>query len=290
MVGKSWYTSIGGIDVFRTPADPHNWSPGMVAKNLLIVHDIEGTAASAVNVFLDPTRKASVQFVADPALERYVQMVSCYDTAWGAGNGAVNARAIQIELPGYAGRPYDPEVVRYAGVWIGALCRDYGIPIRRLSLAEVSQGMSGVCGHQDVPDENNASLGGGSDHHGDPGDTFPWDQAIALAQSGTTGPTAGTGEGVAGVGAAGTFRPPTGFGIAAQFSAAYRAFGGVVAIGYPISRLINWDQQQLAIQWFERARLELHADGSITRGLVGAELVAAWGWATKFPDVFTREY
>lgn len=290
MVGKAWYTQLGGIDVAKVAAPASNFAPGVSAKNLLIVHDIEGSAASGLATLSDPARKASVQFIADPVNDRLIQMVSCYDTAWGAGNGAANARAIQIELPGYAGRPFDPEVIRYCGVWLGALCRDWGIPIRRLSLAEVYRGEAGICGHQDVPDEHDPSRGGGGDHHGDPGSTFPWDQVLKIAQSGATGATAGTGEGVPGAGAdPGTFRYPTGFSVAAQFRGVYQTFGGVPGLGYPISRLIHWDQQRLAIQWFERARLELHEDGTITRGLVGAELVAAWGWKAKFPDVFEPE-
>lgn len=290
MVGKAWYSQLGGIDVAKIAAHPNNWSPGVSAKNLLIIHDIEGPASAGISEFLSPTKKASTQFVADPVLDRFVQMVSCYDTAWGAGNGPANARGIQIELPGYAGRPYDPEVIRYCGIWIGALCRDFGIPIRRLSLAEVHRGEAGICGHSDVPNESDPSKGGGGDGHTDPGPTFPWADVIKIAQSGATGATAGTGEGGPVVTPVGGFRSPTGFDIAPQFRGAYAAAGGVPALGYPISRIIHWDQRHVAVQFFERARLELHPDGKITRALVGAELVAAWGWATKFPDVFTREF
>ena len=32
----------------------------------------------------------------------------------------------------------------------------------------------------------------------------------------------------------------------------------------------------LQVQWFERSRLEIQPDGTITRGLVGAEALAAY--------------
>ena len=265
------------------------------AKTLLIVHDIEGSAGSAVARFQSPSSKfdqGSTNFVADPGAGKYYQCVSALDVAYGAGNYQQNRRAIQIELPGYAGRAYDPAVLDYAARFLGWASKEYGIPLRKLSLSDLRTipDASGVCGHEDIPNPDNPSQGGGQDGHTDPGPTFPWGDVLAKAAQyagGTEPVTGGTksgkrpASGTDSGGDSGGNLWPTGFRIGVSFRrywGSVSAIGGVTGtpgaladLGYPISRefVDTATDPPLTVQYFERARLELHPDGSITRGLVG---------------------
>lgn len=55
----------------------------------------------------------------------------------------------------------------------------------------------------------------------------------------------------------------------------WKANGGLAEFGYPITGLFA--EGELKVQYFERARLEVHPDGTITRGRVGAELAERLG-------------
>lgn len=62
----------------------------------------------------------------------------------------------------------------------------------------------------------------------------------------------------------------------------YRANGALARYGWPLSGLYTETEGEargLAVQWFERARLEVQPDGTVTEGRLGAELLAARGWA-----------
>lgn len=48
-------------------------------------------------------------------------------------------------------------------------CRKYGLPVRRLTVAQMRAGEKGLCGHVDVTDAY------GLGDHRDPGPEFPWD-------------------------------------------------------------------------------------------------------------------
>ncbi|HUZ00525.1 MAG TPA: N-acetylmuramoyl-L-alanine amidase, partial [Thermomicrobiaceae bacterium] len=180
-------TSIGGIPVVWIPAAAGNFDTNRTGHDLVIVHDIEGTASSAINTFQVVGRQASVQFVLDPLQGRIVQMVSCDAVAYGCGNYADNQRASQFEMPGFVGQPYDPSVIDQAVAVTAYLCQRDSIPVVRLSLADVVAGKPGICGHQDIPDPSNPALGGGADHHTDPGPTFPWDSFIARVSAQVSG-------------------------------------------------------------------------------------------------------
>ncbi|WP_129628831.1 hypothetical protein [Candidatus Oscillochloris fontis] len=55
--------------------------------------------------------------------------------------------------------------------------------------------------------------------------------------------------------------------------------GGLPIFGFPITaqRLETVEGRQLQVQWFERDRLEIQADGTVTTGRLGAELLALQG-------------
>lgn len=55
-------------------------------------------------------------------------------------------------------------------------CQKYGLPVRKLTPAEMLAGQHGICGHADV------TLAYGLGDHMDPGDAFPWDVLLARVQ------------------------------------------------------------------------------------------------------------
>jgi uncharacterized protein YvpB len=71
---------------------------------------------------------------------------------------------------------------------------------------------------------------------------------------------------------AGRYFPATGFSLAPEFAGYWQSQGGLALFGYPISR--PFYESSLKVQYFERARLELHFEGEnpvIMLGLLGQE-------------------
>lgn len=67
-------------------------------------------------------------------------------------------------------------LLTHAAAWVRSRCLARGIPIVKLSPAEVKAGKAGVCGHADY------TYGTGDGTHTDPGPNFPWDIVINRAQ------------------------------------------------------------------------------------------------------------
>lgn len=79
-------------------------------------------------------------------------------------------------------------------------------------------------------------------------------------------------------------RFPTGFAIRGALRAYFEQNGDVPVFGMPISRIEEMTIPgvgPLTVQWFERSRLEIHEDGTIMRGLVGAEAYEAYSGYVK---------
>ncbi len=76
--------------------------------------------------------------------------------------------------------------------------------------------------------------------------------------------------------------------IAGPIRAYWEANGGLEVFGYPITRqaVEEVEGQSLEVQWFERDRLEIQPDGSVTAGRLGARLLELQGrpWQS-FPTV-----
>ncbi|MBN9387853.1 MAG: N-acetylmuramoyl-L-alanine amidase [Chloroflexi bacterium] len=75
--------------------------------------------------------------------------------------------------------------------------------------------------------------------------------------------------------AASSFQDPvTGFAVNEPFASFWRDHGGLSVFGRPVSEAISGEKgfpECQSIQWFERARFELHPGGVIMLGLVGNE-------------------
>jgi hypothetical protein len=289
-MSDDWPATIMGIPVARAPLGSSRSDGAVLPRTIAIIHDIEGSASSALGLFASPgplgEGGGSTQFVADPDNKKFWQLCGANTaTAYGCGNYVYNQRAIQIELPGVAGTPYDAEVLDYAARFLAWCNYNHGIPLTKLNLAALNGGaLSGVCGHQDIPDPNNPAYGGGKDRHGDPGPTFPWDSVLAKARTYAGSPPLRGNVGDFGDIAGITW--PTGCRIGGDFVRAWATGCGYIAggtapdiaaaialFGYPVGRVFvdEWTTPHLVVQYFERARLEKHPDGSMTLGLIGAE-------------------
>ena len=160
------------------PADPSNYSTANRTHDypidMIVIHDIEGSAASAIQDFQTPNYAASAHYVVgyDGAI---TQMVREHDIAWHAGNWDYNTRAIGIEHAGFAYTPglYTTAEYNASAALAASICSRYGVPMDRTH----------VIGHYQVPDPNNPGLFGGSDHHTDPGPYWDWTYYMATAQA-----------------------------------------------------------------------------------------------------------
>jgi N-acetyl-anhydromuramyl-L-alanine amidase AmpD len=142
--------------------------------DMIVIHDIEGSYASAINAFQNPQRAGSAHYVIGSS-GQVAQMVAEKDIAWHAGNWDYNTRSIGIEHEGYAGvnGSFTSAMYNASEALIASICSRWGIPIDR----------GHVIGHNQVPDPNNPSLFGGSDHHWDPGPYWHWTNYINLAKA-----------------------------------------------------------------------------------------------------------
>lgn len=154
------------------------YSGRRAAVRLIVVHDMETaeklTAAEAVaDYFARGERRASAHLNFDADSE--VQSVRFGDTAFGAASA--NADGIHLEHAGYARQdrlewmdPFSTATLDRSAWASAALCKQFGIPVRRLSVEQVRDRRSrGFCGHIDV------SAAFPSSGHWDPGFQFPWD-------------------------------------------------------------------------------------------------------------------
>lgn len=155
---------------------------------IVAIHTAEGarTTASLGAWFANQSVQASSHVgIDDQGIEMYVP----YSMAAWAMLSA-NSIADQAELCGFAAWSRETwlgqhrRMLELAAGWIRERCLARGIPIRKLTPAQVGAGEAGVCGHVDW------SIGMRDGDHTDPGPGFPWDVVIALAGGGAaTSPT-----------------------------------------------------------------------------------------------------
>jgi len=178
--------ATGGTTALATTPDypPATWVPASSANyspadrphdypiDMIVIHDTEGSFASAVSIFQDPARQASAHYVVSKT-GQIAQMVLEHDIAWHAGNWDYNTRAIGIEHEGYAWTPgtFTNSEYQASAQLAASICSRWGVPMDRQH----------VIGHNEVPDPNNPGLFGGVDHHTDPGPYWNWPYYMGLA-------------------------------------------------------------------------------------------------------------
>jgi len=179
------------------------FTPGRIKPiRLICLHTMEsqekpGTAVNVAAWFSNKSRapKASAHMCVDGSQanvkpgEKYpapiVRVVDDGDTAWAAPG--VNADGLHIEMAGVAAQtvknwadPYSLAVIDNAAIVSAIWCKKYEIPIRRLTLDQVKDGVSkGFIGHVDA---TNAfpDLAKEYGSHTDPGANFPWTYFLQL--------------------------------------------------------------------------------------------------------------
>jgi hypothetical protein len=128
----------------------------------------------------DDGRLASTQVICDD--NSTVRCVHDADTAF-AAKGA-NADGEHVEIVGMANQTgaqyadaFSEKAIRRAAVVSALWCKKHGIPVRRLTVAQIKDGVSkGFAAHSDIQ-KAFPSTG-----HTDPGPNFPWSHFLALVR------------------------------------------------------------------------------------------------------------
>jgi N-acetyl-anhydromuramyl-L-alanine amidase AmpD len=153
--------------------------PGAI--RYVVIHDIEGSASSAVNTFRTHGAQTSAHYIVDSA-GSIVQMVHEGDLANHAGHAAFNGYAVGIEHAGHAKHnEYTDAEYRASARLAAEIAARHGIPL--------DQGH--VIGHSQVPrtDEvlmpcsRTSTLCGGRSQHDDPGPFWDWTKYMALVKA-----------------------------------------------------------------------------------------------------------
>ncbi|MBV9866992.1 MAG: N-acetylmuramoyl-L-alanine amidase [Abitibacteriaceae bacterium] len=160
-------------------ASPKNFDaanrPAEQPIDMVVIHDIEGSAESAVNWFQNPQARATSHYVVNSTTGQVWQMVKEHDIAWHAGNYAINKRSVGIEHEGYAYRPgfYNPVEYEASAKLVRSITSRYNIPRDRTH----------IIGHSEVPHPTKPGLFGGASGHTDPGPYWDWDSFMTLVRN-----------------------------------------------------------------------------------------------------------
>ena len=148
-----------------------------------IIHTIEGSYETGINVFNDPGSNASAHYVVGDEPGQMTQMVDDADIAYTAGNYDYNSAGLNFEHEGFAAEGHPDSLYQNAADIVGWVCEEYGIPKTHpsgVAPASPSEGGGGVIGHAQVPDPDNPSVGGGASNHTDPGEGWDWSYFMSL--------------------------------------------------------------------------------------------------------------
>ncbi len=164
--------------VIWAPASPQNFRaanrPVTRPIDMIIIHDIEGTALSAVNWFQNPKAGVAAHYVVD-AEGRVWQMVKERDIGWHAGNRDINERSVGIEMEGYAYRPgfYSPTLYETVARLTRSISTRHNIPRDRTR----------IISHAEVPHPTKPGSFGGASAHTDPGPYWNWERFMTLVRN-----------------------------------------------------------------------------------------------------------
>ncbi|GAB4469830.1 MAG: hypothetical protein OHK0029_42560 [Armatimonadaceae bacterium] len=161
------------------PAAATNFTPAERPQshpvNVVVIHDIEGTARGAVSWFQNPRSKVSAHYVVDSVEGTVWQQVLEDDIGWHAGNWDINTRSIGIEHEGYAYRPgyYSDRMYEASARLVRHITRRHNIPRDRQH----------IIAHAEVPHPRESGKFGGAGAHTDPGPYWDWDYYMALIRN-----------------------------------------------------------------------------------------------------------
>lgn len=140
----------------------------------IVVHDIEGPAASAISIFQDKTRQVSSHYIVGGDGQIY-QMVREHNVGFHAGNREFNHHSIGIETEGYSFRPgwYSPTIYEAEAKLVRDITTRYAIPRDRAH----------IIGHFEVPNPKDPTKFGGINAHTDPGPYWNWAAFMTLVRN-----------------------------------------------------------------------------------------------------------
>jgi len=168
---------------------PASWTNAdRTSVQLVVIHDTEGSegpTSAEDGAAYDQRRTdgTSTHYFHDS--NSTVQCVRTEDQAH-AARAQGNRRGIQHELCGRAGQgaagwadAVSQGTLRQAAKQAARDCKKWGIPVRKLTAAQVAAGVKGICGHVDITNAFPQDRG----THTDPGPSFPWGQFLAMVQA-----------------------------------------------------------------------------------------------------------
>lgn len=150
-----------------------------------------GQALGTARYFAGGNAGGSAHYVEDVAVETH-----CVPDGTIAYHAPPNQHSIGIEICAEGGQyaqsytrdqwlsPQAWPAVQRAAARTKELCQRFGIPMVKISVADLLAGRHGICGHVDVSQAWHQSS------HSDPGDGFPWDRFMAAVTGGAV-PAAG---------------------------------------------------------------------------------------------------
>jgi hypothetical protein len=153
----------GNYDIANRPND--------MKIDKIVIHDTEGSLASVLEAFQDPTFYASAHYVIDRDGTVY-QMVPTKDIAWHAGNWSYNMHSIGIEHVGYAGdsSSYTSAMYKASTQLVKYLANKFDIPKDR----------EHIIGHDNIPGTNPTTA---AQQHTDPGPFWNWQKYMTMIGS-----------------------------------------------------------------------------------------------------------
>lgn len=155
-------------------------SRGSNKVKLIVLHTTEGIRKNSdLEAFFARSSNASSHVAVDN--NGILQILPYSVASWTLRSG--NAISENAEICGFAKTTRDEWFKNYKGSldnaarWIAERCKANGIPIIKLTSAQVREGKSGVIGHI------NWTEGMKDGSHWDPGPNFPWDYVIEKAKT-----------------------------------------------------------------------------------------------------------
>lgn len=157
------------------PAHPNGCGPrNGFAIDTVVLHTTEGTTASALAWFADPSAHVAAHYVISPDGTVY-SCVQDEAAAWHAGNYGTNLASVGIECAGYHDR-----LETWTAPLLASLV-DLLVDLCRRHPAIVPD-RAHIIGHAEVPDPKHPGQFGGAGGHQDPGVLIPWEFIVGEVQ------------------------------------------------------------------------------------------------------------
>ena len=155
-----------------------NHGGARTVTQMIVIHATQNTA-SAENEAAYASRRTdgvSAHFYTDG--DSTVQALDTVTVAYGC-HPTGNSRSVQFELCGLSGKISDA-TMRQAAPIVARACAEFGVPLVKVTPAQLRQGVRGICGHRDVTQAWQEG------DHTDP-EPFPWTTFIGYVQAAAGG-------------------------------------------------------------------------------------------------------